>query len=175
MVGQKVYWNDLDNKLNENAIRPFVVLDLEKGSRVIPMAAESDKGGEMEIYKALTTAIDPTQNLIPTYPVDGTPNYKDLSDDYWIKLSDAFDSLQAMIVVEASTKTGGKLDWIDYRLIGFTGTEVIRWHLHLSPRGDYPTGTFAYQIIRRAWKYGIRILGTLKKGHDINVIAIYDC
>ena len=36
------------------------------------------------------------------------------------------------------------------------------------------TWTFAYQLVRRGSRYGVRVIGTLKRGQDINVLAIYE-
>jgi hypothetical protein len=172
--GNLASWEQMDEKLDIGGIRPLVVLDLEVKSRIIPMAAECDKGGDVEIYKKLIDKIDPDKDIIPEYPKFGSADFDALKKDYWEALYNEFDSSHAMRVVENSTKDGGKLDLIDYRLIGFKGVDVIPIHLHFSPRGKYPTGTFGYQFIRRAEKYGVRILGTLKKGSDINVLAVYD-
>jgi hypothetical protein len=172
--GNEVDWKHMDKMLDDGGIRPLVVLDLKEKSRVIPMAAECDKGGDVEIYKKLIEKIDPQNILIPKYPNYGSPNFDAQNKKYFEALHNSFDSSHAIRIVESSTNQGGKIDWIDYRLVGFKENEVIPLHLHCSPRGKYPTGTFAYQFIRRAEKYGVRILGTLKKGHDINTLAVYE-
>lgn len=172
--GKVIDWKNMDEILDNGGIRPLVVLDLKANSRVIPMAAECDKGGDVEIYKKLIEKIDPEKILIPEYPKFGSLNYDALIKEYFEALHEEFDSSHAMRIVENSTTQGGKIDWIDFRLVGFKDNEVIPLHLHCSPRGKYPTGTFAYQFIRRAEKYGVRIVGTLKKGHDINALAIYE-
>jgi len=33
---------------------------------------------------------------------------------------------------------------------------------------------FAYNLIRRGWRYGLRIVGSLKSQPALNVLAIYD-
>jgi hypothetical protein len=70
------------------------------------------------------------------------------------------------------TQNGGRIDWIDFRIVGFDTGVPVPIQLHLSPRGQFSMGTFAYQLIRRGEKHGIRLLGTLKKGEDVNVLAI---
>ncbi len=47
-------------------------------------------------------------------------------------------------------------------------------HLHVEPRLEYNTGTFAYRLVRQSFTRGIRIVGTLKDGPNINVLAIYE-
>jgi hypothetical protein len=50
----------------------------------------------------------------------------------------------------------------------FTTGEVL--HLHVVAHGDYDTGVFAYNLIRR----GLRIVGSLKSQPALNVLAIYE-
>ena len=44
-------------------------------------------------------------------------------------------------------------------------------HLDVSARGDYDTGIFAYNFIRRSERYGLRIVGSLKSQPVLNVLA----
>ena len=45
-------------------------------------------------------------------------------------------------------------------------------HLHLGARGKYDTGVFAYNLVNRTFKHGVRLVGTLKSEPDLNVLAI---
>jgi hypothetical protein len=47
-------------------------------------------------------------------------------------------------------------------------------HLDVSARGDYDTGVFAYNFIRRGERYGLRIVGSLKSKPALNVLAAYE-
>lgn len=47
-------------------------------------------------------------------------------------------------------------------------------HLHVVAHGDYDTGVFAYNLIRRGERYGLRIVGSLKSQPALNVLAIYE-
>src|SRR6266566_6181534 len=49
--------------------------------------------------------------------------------------------------------------WIDYRVTLDTG-ELL--HFHVVAHGDYDTGVFAYNLVRRGERYGMRIVGSLK-------------
>ena len=40
--------------------------------------------------------------------------------------------------------------------------------------GDYDTGVFAYNLVRRGERYGLRIVGSLKSQPSLNVLAIYE-
>jgi hypothetical protein len=92
---------------------------------------------------------------------------------YWSEFEKNFNPQAAMEAVEdAATAKRGRISWIAYRLpIGNDGTTL---HLHVSPRGLYPTGDFAYNLIKRGYKHGIRLVGTLKSEPDMNVLAIYE-
>jgi hypothetical protein len=45
---------------------------------------------------------------------------------------------------------------------------------HVCPAGKYDTGVFAYNFIKRGYKHGLRLIGTLKSEPDMNVLAIYE-
>jgi hypothetical protein len=66
---------------------------------------------------------------------------------------------------------GGRPRWIDYRMAFGTGQDL---HLHVVARGDYDTSVFAYGIIRRGERFGLRIVGSLKSQPALNVLAIYE-
>jgi hypothetical protein len=54
----------------------------------------------------------------------------------------------------------------------FSTREVL--HLHVVAHGDYDTGVFAYNLLRRGERYGLRIAGSLKSQPALNVLAIYE-
>lgn len=77
-----------------------------------------------------------------------------------------------MVVVENAASKNGRIKWIDYRLpISHEGDTI---HLHVCPNGDYDTGVFAYNLIKRGFKHGLRLVGTLKSEPDMNVLAIFE-
>jgi hypothetical protein len=47
-------------------------------------------------------------------------------------------------------------------------------HLHIEVAGKYNTGTFGYRLIRRGEGHGLRIVGSLRDGPDVNVLALYE-
>jgi len=91
-------------------------------------------------------------------------------------LAEAFSSHVAMEVVEFSgmAKEEGKserLAWIDFRMpVGSSQT----MHLHCVPDGRFHTGVFGYNFVRRGFRQGVRIVGTLKAELDVNVLALFD-
>jgi hypothetical protein len=179
-TGKKLQWDEVERIIEAPGIRPLVVLDLGKGTRVIPMFAESSEGKDMRLYEALIEAAAKKNGknkgeLVPEYPAFGAPDHDAAARKYWKALFDAFDSQLAIQAIEESARTAGaRIDWIDYRFVGFADGIPLDIHLHVSPRGKYPAGVLAYQFVRRGEKYGARVVGTLKMGRDINVLAVYE-
>ena len=66
---------------------------------------------------------------------------------------------------------GGRPRWIAYRMIFGTGETL---HLDVTARGDYDTGIFAYYFIWRGERHRLRIVGSLKSGPTLNLLAAYD-
>ena len=175
---QKFTWETVEALLDRPGLRPLIVLDLMEKTKLLPMFAELSDGSPKNLYEQFLDQLPPEKAAtVPLYPKDGSDRYQERQQQYWSAFQDVFESSIAMRTVEATGKgdTPGRIDWIDYRLAGHLPTgRVIPIHLHLTPRGRYPAGTFAYQFIRRAHKFGVRVVGTLKKGYDINVLAIYE-
>lgn len=144
---------------------------------LLPTAAEFANGEVIPIYQAF----EGEANIkYPERPIVGDEETKrqilntlqQERKDYWKTIISKYSAKASMIAVEDAGKKGGKIRWIDYRLpIADDGTTL---HLHLSPRENYDVGTFAYNLIKRGAKYGLRIIGTTKSGPDINVLAIYE-
>lgn len=172
-------WDRIEQLLDVPKPRPLIVFELEKGTKLLPMFAERTTGQPIELYDKYLDelkTVDPAKRkLAPIYPSDGESQKK--QQEYWRFFDEVFDSRLAMRAVEGAgrIKEEARIEWIDYRLFGHEKNgKVVPIHLHLIPRGNYPAGTFAYQFIRRGFKYGLKIVGTLKKGYDINVLAIYE-
>jgi hypothetical protein len=91
---------------------------------------------------------------------------------YWQEFGEIFGATRAMRIIEEAGNNHGRLRWIDYRAQLTEEGDTL--HLHITPSGDYDTGVFAYNFIKRAYKHGIRIVGVLKKEPDLDVLAIYN-
>ena len=112
------------------------------------------------------------------------PNYPDRSGanpaellaerrEYWKWFDKNFSAERAMIAVEdASKEAKSRIQWIDYRVPLTAEGETL--HLHISPQGKFDTGVFAYNFIKRGFKHGLRLVGTLKSEPDMNVLTIYE-
>ncbi|MDV7351123.1 hypothetical protein R3751_15215 [Halorubrum distributum] len=92
--------------------------------------------------------------------------------NYWQEFGEIFSATQAIRIVEEAANNHGRLRWIDYRAQLTEDGDTL--HLHITPGGNYDTGVFAYNFIKRAYKHGIRIVGVLKKEPDLDVLAIYN-
>jgi hypothetical protein len=92
-------------------------------------------------------------------------------DAYWDWFAGQWNADKAVKVVEEVIAAGGRPRWIAYRMILPGGMTL---HLDVSARGDYDTGVFAYNFIRRGERYGLRIVGSLKSKPALNVLATYE-
>lgn len=166
-----------DRKTILEVPRAIVFLDLpsveeanEKGlaeTRLIPMAAEYDDGEVVQIYRELKGK---DGSALPEY--SDKPGDMEKRKKYWAWFTDNFGSTQSMLAVEQASKGKQKMRWIDYRLPVTSNGDTV--HLHFQPAGQYDTGVFAYNLIKRGYKHGLRIVGTLKSEPDINVLAVYE-
>lgn len=141
-------------------------------TKIIPIAAEFSNGKTELLYDKLTSL---NGRLAPP---DFPEQDKDLTDfrkkrgKYWRWFDINFRPNQAMRIVEDMAAVNGRIEWIDYRIpLALDGSSL---HLHICPSGKYNTGVFAYNFIRRGYKHGVRLIGTLRSGPDMNVLAIYD-
>lgn len=160
--------------------RPIIVLDLEAEAMLMPMYGELTNGKDCELLKDFLKAkADCSKDdfLLPKYP-SGLGDNHEARTSYWEKVTECFDSQAVLRTIEtASGDKTARFDWIDFRLLCKKSngqSPVMPPHLHFMPRGEYPAGIFAYHLVRRACRFGIRIVGTLKKGQDINVLAVYE-
>lgn len=174
-------WEDMGRELGKPGPRPLVVLDLEKGASLMPMFGELTNGKGCELLRDFLALRekrndDPPR---PPYPRSSMPAEEQVKvrRAYWQHVLSRFDSQEVLQSIEsAAGAEKARFDWIDFRaLIDLEKAGLVEPpHLHLMPRGEYSTGTFAYQTVRRGWRYGLRVIGTLKRGQDINVLAIYE-
>jgi hypothetical protein len=114
---------------------------------------------------------------------EGPPKYPESSSEitdsellnqrkeYWGWFRENFSATKAMLKVE-ELSSGSHIRWIDYRLpIGEEGETL---HLRAWARGEYDNGVFAYNFIKRAFKHGLRVVGTIKQEPDLNLLAVFE-
>lgn len=133
---------------------------------LLPMALELEGVGIRPMYQELTAK---NGERPPEHP--GPAASKAQLQSHWAWFSQHFNAKSALELVE-QTAERGKISWIDYRT--FLNTDGDTVHLHIRPAGKYDVGTFAYNFIRRGYKHGLRIVGTIKSEPDVNVLAIYE-
>ena len=133
------------------------------------MALELQDGGVQTMFDKIgdKNALPPKPFPKPTTPDQEKANLK----AYWQWFRENYDARNVMEIVEKTAGTK-KISWIDFRVA--LNEEGETAHLHICPRGQNDIGTFAYNLIKRGNRHGFRIVGTVKSGPDMNVLAIYE-
>ncbi|KRA84089.1 hypothetical protein [Altererythrobacter sp. Root672] len=149
--------------------RMLAFVNVAAGTPIIPMACELEKGGTRLLFERYINELWKDDAQKPTYPTDRAE--LEARRAYWAALAERFSSRTAMELIEAAG-TDGRLGWIDFRMpIGSQGDAM---HLHAVLGGRYYTGDFAYNLVRRGNHHGIRLVGTMKAGMDLNILAVFD-
>jgi hypothetical protein len=153
--------------------RMMAFVDASPGTRFLPQAAELNDGRVVTFFDPLVETMKLVGGTLPVdYPDSTLTDAGKLQRDaYWNWFSDHWNTDKAVRVIEDVIGDGGRPRWIDYRTTLSTGETL---HLHVVARGDYDTGVFAYNLISRGLRYGLRIVGSLKSQPALNVLAIYD-
>jgi hypothetical protein len=140
-------------------------------TKLIPMAAEFSNGNVIRLFDQMRSQNG--RESPPPHPSSHDPaTQQSARQQYWQWFDTNFNATQAMEIIEDAASSNGRIRWIDFRLpISSDGGTL---HLHLCPAEAYDTGSFAYQLVKRGFKHGLRIVGTLKSEPDLNVLAIYE-
>ena len=148
-------------------------IDVPPGTMFLPQAAELDRGRVVTFFDALTEKLKQAKGSPRVdYPANqATDKGMRQRDTYWKWYAEHWNTDEVVKVVEEAIGDGGRPRWIDYKMTFATGDEL---NLHVDAHGDYDTGVFAYNLIRRGWRYGLRIVGSLKSQPALNVLAIYE-
>jgi hypothetical protein len=181
-VSTKVFTSDSDKEqsyeiLDETCARPgprpIVLIDAPKLTKMMPMAGEFMNGKLDVVYDSLILALSTADQPLRRFARGMAADQK---AERWKELADRFEASAAMQVLEESARKNdnSRFDWVDFRMAWGTEGFPSPLHLHIVPNGRYPTGVFAHSFIRRAFSNGVRVIGTLKSGGDINVLAIYE-
>lgn len=172
------WWED---EFIRSTPRALAFLDFPRSTTFIPFAAEVAGGEVVLIFKKLISAYSkPAEELPPPYPGTEAPADGETVGDQrrtyfsWFAERMAGKPNLATIAVEESIAAGGgRVEWIDYR-VPLKDPENTVLHLHVCGRGAYDTGTFAYNLVQRGFKHGLRVVGTLKSEPDMNVLAVFE-
>jgi hypothetical protein len=142
------------------------------GTKFIPMAAEVDKGEVVTVYDQLKSSRGESPPAAPErHSCASQQEYDAAWIDYWAWFEKNFSSKVATETLEKVIASGGRIQWIAYR-VPLPHQGVL--HLDICGRGEFDTGTFAYNLIKRGYKHGLRVVGTLKSEPDLNVLAIFE-
>ncbi|MGX4656177.1 hypothetical protein ACWCHM_21055 [Micromonospora sp. SCSIO 07396] len=167
-VQDQSWLDDLDRAYVRDSPRALVFVDLPAGQAIIPLAAELATGRVIAVFDDLVAEISRTvRTLPPHYPATEDPATR---REYWRWFSDNYSAIAAMNVLERGIGDGGPVQWVDYRV------HLNDRSLQLSLRGrrSFETGIYAYSMIRRGNQHGLRIVGTLKSGPGLNVLAVFE-
>lgn len=153
--------------------RMVAFVDAGPGTLFLPQAAELNNGRVVTFFAPLIEKLQRDGGTLPVAYPDSTSidEGKLQRDVYWDWFAEHWNVDKAVRVIEDVIGDGGRPRWIDYRTTLDTGETL---HLHVVARGDYDTGVFGYNMIRRGQRYGLRIVGSLKSQPALNVLAIYD-
>ncbi|WP_316191871.1 MULTISPECIES: hypothetical protein [unclassified Bradyrhizobium] len=142
--------------------RALVFVDLPKDTKCIPMAAEFKDGKFVTFF----------DKLMAKSGERPPPFDREKPQEYWAWFDKNFDPGQCVAEIEKASTENGRIEWIDFRIPLNDGVDTM--HIHIEAAGAYNTGTFAYRLIRRTLGHGIRLVGALKDGPDLNIMAIYE-
>jgi hypothetical protein len=152
--------------------RMLAVVDFPPGTQFQPMACELNNGQVRTFFGVLVDKLKSDGGDLPVrYPDDPyTPEGRQTVDKYWDWFKRNWSANKAVQVIEDVIGDGGRPRWIDYRVP--VGDMTL--HLHVVGHGEADTGIFAYNLVKRGSKHGLRIVGSMKSEPDINVLAIYE-
>jgi hypothetical protein len=143
--------------------RALVFIDFPPKTKIIPMAAEFANGKVVKIFEEL---------LGPNGEKPPAAFHHANKHEYWGWFANHFDAGRSVEAIEKASGGNSKIEWIDFRVP--LNEKADTMHLHLEARGRYFTGAFAYMAVKRSVSHGLRLVGTLKDGPDINVLALYE-
>jgi len=140
-------------------------------TKIIPAAAEFANGKIVPLYQSLVAENGERPPRSPETATSAT-ELQSKRKEYWNWFDKHYSAVRAMITVEEAASQNGRIQWIDYRLPITAQGDTL--HLHVCPSSAFDTGVLAYNFIKRGFKHGLRLVGTLKSEPDMNVLAVYE-
>jgi len=168
-------WSAPERERIASRPRMLAVLDFPPGTMFVPMAVETEKG-VTAVYEDLVTKLrerdDGPGTECPPYPDSYLEEDADKRNAYWQWFVESWSANAALDVFECVLKRAGtRPRWVNYRVPVQDGLTL---HLNIVGHGDYDVGIYAYNLIKRGWKHGVRMIGTVRAEPGINVLAIFD-
>jgi hypothetical protein len=172
LAGKTMSWPEAEALADLPGPRPLLFFDLPPRSAILPIAGETVEGRTVLLTEKLFEKLAEAGRAIPPFPDDDDPDALARTAAHWNALVRNYDNWAALEVIQEGFSSGHRIEWIDYRLKIPSREKPV--HIHFSPRGQVPTGAFAYNFVRRGFKVGSRIVAQLKKGCDMNALALYE-
>jgi hypothetical protein len=169
-AGESTNWDAAEDLLDKPGPRPLLFIDLPPNVSIIPHSGESQLGKPVLLIDTIVERLRKNRKKIPDYPRENDPD-PIAKSHYWDALIEGYENWTAMDVINEEFGANERIEWIDFRMKLSTRERPV--HLHFAPAGTAPTGDFAYNLVRRGFKVGLRLVGQLKKGCDLTVLALY--
>lgn len=170
-AGKSRSWVAAEALLDQPGPSPMLFIDLPPHVPILPFSGGSQSGKPVVLIDMIVERLRKQKKTIPNYPKNNDPDAAAKSRDYWNALVKGYENWTAMEVINEAFGAGERLEWIDFRMKLSTRDRPV--HLHFKPAGTSPTGDFAYHLVRRGFKVGLRLVGQLKKGCCVNAMALY--
>ena len=138
--------------------------------KFIPMAAELGNGKTIRLYSQVKGIKGEKPPKYDEIPVGET--HRQNRRRYWAWFDKHFSATRAMQLIETAAGKTGRIQWIDFRVPVSRDGDTL--HVHIAPQGTYDTGAIAYRLVRRGFRHGVRLVGTMNSGPDMHVLAAYD-
>lgn len=152
--------------------RMLAFLDFPSGSKFIPMAIETNSR-VVPVYEELVRELQQNgADPCPDYPDD--PKDSEIAEKrnrYWKWFDENWSASKALVALEKAAEGGGRPRWVNYRVPVQDGLTL---HLNMVGHGTYDVGIFAYNLIKRGARQGVRLVGTVRAEPGLNVLAVYD-
>jgi hypothetical protein len=126
------------------------------------MAGGTEAGKTVILSAAMIDEMSKRGGSIPDFPADNDVEAQLKKAEHWEALMRHYDNREAMRIVDHGFGSDHRIEWIDFRLKVNTRKRPI--HIHFAAAGKYHAGEFAYNIVRRGFKEGLRLVGRFKRG-----------
>lgn len=170
--GEPCSWKEAEGLLDVPGSRPLVFLDFAPGESILPVVGETVDGRTVLLLEKMAAALRKKGCDIPDFPEERTAEGSARRLEYWTRLMECYDNRAALQEIQNGFGNGERIEWIDLRIK--TRTRARPLLCHFSSSGKFPNGMFALSLVRRGHKEGFRLVGQLKKGCDLNVLAFYE-
>ena len=140
-------------------------------TKMVPLIAEFDTGDIFTIYDQLESDTDRPDKYPVREDYDQLDEFEDRKKEFAGWFYENFNSRQASQIVSNLTQEHGRIEWIDYLVPVTEEGETIE--LTLRPSGRYPNGKFARDFIQDGYQHGWRIVGMVRSGPKVEVLAVF--